>query len=117
MNQLELFTNSWGINSGFKHLADQLNDLVPAQGRCENPMSKNKHLERFRKASNLTYDLFNNGLGNRRSEFNAFFGFLPLPSPRHCDYISSTRWDQIEEKMETLITPIILAAAKEQGVK
>ena len=27
------------------------------------------------------------------------------------------RWEQIEERMEKVITPLILAAAKEQGVK
>ena len=45
MTQLELFTNNWGVNSGFESLRDQLNELIPASGRCENPMSKNKHLE------------------------------------------------------------------------
>ena len=41
MVQLELFTNNWGVNSGFARLRDELNNLIPASGRCENPMSKN----------------------------------------------------------------------------
>ena len=66
MKQLELFTNNWGVNSGFESLRDKLNDLIPASGRCENPMSKNKHLEKFRRAQNAAYDFFNNGLCNKR---------------------------------------------------
>ena len=115
MTQLNLFSSDWGINSGFKTLVDQLNDLVPFQGKCESPRSTNKYLERFRKSQNLLHDLFNNGLGNRRSEFKSFFGFVPLPNSRYS--VTATRWDQIEEEMEILFTPIILAAAKEQGVK
>ena len=40
--QLELFTNDWGINSGFKNLADQLNELLPFQGKVQFSRSKNK---------------------------------------------------------------------------
>ena len=43
--QQELFTNSWGVHSGFERLRDELNNLIPASGKCENPRSKNKHLE------------------------------------------------------------------------
>ena len=56
MKQLELFTNNWGVNSGFESLRDKLNDLIPAAGKVANPMSKNKHLEKFRKAQNAAYD-------------------------------------------------------------
>jgi len=117
MTQLNLFSNDWGTNSGFKHLSDQLNDLIPFQGRCENPMSKNKYLERFRKAQNLLYDLFNNALMNRKSEFKSFFGFVPINTSRYSYPVTATRWEQVEEEMEILFTPIILSAAKEQGLK
>ena len=46
------------------NFCDKLEELLPFEGRCENPMSKNKHLEKFRKAQNAAYDLFNNGLCN-----------------------------------------------------
>ena len=49
MTQLKLFSNEWGLNEGFKPLADQLNELLPMEGKCEFPNSKNKHLEKFRK--------------------------------------------------------------------
>ena len=46
--QLELFTNDWGINSGFKNLADQLNELLPFQGKVQFSRSKNKQLEKLK---------------------------------------------------------------------
>ena len=44
--QEEMFQNPWGVNVGFKDLADKLCELLPFEGRCENPMSKNKNLEK-----------------------------------------------------------------------
>ena len=73
MNQLELFTNNWGVNSGFERLRDELNKLIPAAGKCEFSQSKNKHLEKFRKAQNAAYDFFNNGLCNKRGLFVSIF--------------------------------------------
>ena len=37
MTQLKLFSNEWGLNEGFKPLADQLNELLPMEGKCEFP--------------------------------------------------------------------------------
>ena len=71
--QQELFTNSWGVHSGFERLRDELNKLIPASGKCEKPNSKNKHLEKFRKAQNAAYDFFNNGLCNKRGLFVSMF--------------------------------------------
>ena len=72
--QQELFTNNWGVNSGFKTLVDELNALLPMSGRCEKPLSDNKNLEKFRRAQNATYDFFNNGLANKRPLFVSIFG-------------------------------------------
>jgi len=117
MTQQELFTNSWGLNSGFEKLNEALSELVPLQGKCDSPRSKNKNLERFRIASNLIYDLFNNALGNRRAEFRQFFGFMPLPGNGEQYRIFGERWKQIEDKMEPILTEIMFKAAKEQGIK
>ena len=121
MTQLRLFSNSWGVNSGFKHLADKLDELIPFEGRCESPMSKNKNLEKFRRAQNAVYDFFNNGLCNKRGLFVSVFGD---DLDRHCiptqssfRYFTRTSWEQWEDRIEELLTPIILAAAKEQGIK
>ena len=115
MTQQELFTCSWGVNSGFLPLQEKLNELVPFEGSVEFPRSKNKNLEKFRVAQNLLHDLFNNGLGNRKEHFRIFFGFVPVPGWRHT--ITKTRWEQIEQEMEPLFTKIMLDAAKEQGVQ
>ena len=109
--QQEMFTCSWGINSGFKHLQEELDCLVPFQGMCENPRTKNKYLEKYRQASNAAYDLFNNGLCNRKPLFKKIFGFAP-----NTRYASSVSWKQWEERVEEIFTPIMIAAAKEQGV-
>ena len=115
MVQLELFTNNWGVNSGFESLRDKLNELIPAAGKVANPMSKNKHLEKFRRAQNAAYDFFNNGLCNKRGLFVQIFGEAPTQSSFR--YFTKVSWEQWEDRVEKILTPIILAAAKEQGVK
>ena len=112
--QLELFTNSWGINSGFKHLVEELNDKLPLIGKVEFSRSKNKHLDKFRRAQNLLHDLFNNALMNRRAEFKVFFGFVPINTNGN---VSAQRWDQVENEMSEHMIEIIFDAASEQGLK
>ena len=125
MNQLELFTNSWGVNSGFERLRDELNNLIPASGKCEFSQSKNKHLEKFRKAQNAAYDFFNNGLCNKRGWFvsifaeneNYYIDKWNIPTMNSFRYFTRDSWDMWEDQIERILTPIIIAAAKEQGVK
>ena len=125
MVQLELFTNSWGVNSGFESLRDKLNDLIPAAGQCESPRSKNKHLEMFRKAQNAAYDFFNNGLCNKRGLFVSIFAqnesyYIDkwnIPTQNSFRYFTNDSWKMWEDNIEKIFTPIMLAAAKEQGVK
>ena len=66
MTQLKLFSNEWGLNEGFKPLADQLNELLPMEGKCEFPNSKNKHLEKFRKTQRIRKTLRSCKDGRRR---------------------------------------------------
>ena len=121
MVQLELFTSSWGVNSGFRRLADELHGLLPMQGRCSKPMSDNKHLEKFRKAQNAAYDFFNNGLCNKRGLFINIFGqdidTWNIPTYRSFSGFTKVSWEQWENHIEKIMTPIIIAAAKEQGIK
>ena len=113
--QEELFNNNWGVNSGFKHLADKLNELLPFQGRCEKPLSDNKHLEKFRRAQNAAYDLFNNGLGNKRNIFQSVYGWSV--GPRDTYNAGRMTWSHWEDRVEEVLTPIIIEAAKEQGIQ
>jgi hypothetical protein len=108
--QEELFSCSWGVNAGFKHLADKLNNLLPIEGKCANSRTTNKYLDKFRRAQNCAYDLFNNGLCNRRGEFRRMFdGYSPTPQ-------GEISWDQAEKTVEEMLTPMILQAAKEQNI-
>ena len=123
--QQELFTNNWGVHSGFERLRDELNKLIPASGQCENPRSKNKHLEKFRKAQNAAYDFFNNGLCNKRPLFVSIFAenesyYIDkwnIPTQSSFRYFNNDSWDMWEDNIEKIFTPIMLAAAKEQGVQ
>ena len=123
--QQELFTNSWGVHSGFERLRDELNKLIPASGKCEKPNSKNKHLEKFRKAQNAAYDFFNNGLCNKRGLFVSIFAenesyYIDkwnIPTMNSFRYFTKDSWDMWEDQIERILTPIIIAAAKEQGVQ
>tara|TARA_B100002019_G_scaffold55744_1_gene47873 strand:+ start:286 stop:687 length:402 start_codon:yes stop_codon:yes gene_type:complete len=125
MKQLELFTNNWGVNSGFESLRDKLNELIPAAGKVANPMSKNKHLEKFRRAQNAAYDFFNNGLCNKRGLFVSIFAqnedyYIDkwnIPTMNSFRYFTKDSWKMWEDNIEKILTPIIIAAAKEQGVK
>ena len=112
--QEELFKNPWGINQGFSHLNNNLNDLLPFEGRCEFPNSKNKALDKFRRAQNAAYDLFNNGLCNKRALFKSIFGWSV--GVRDTSYATKMQWSMWEDRVEEVLTPIMLEAAKEQGV-
>ena len=113
--QEKLFSNEWGINVGFKKLADQLSEMLPMMGACEKPRTVNKNLDKFRRAQNAAYDLFNNGLCNKRPLFKDIYGFAP--GTRDTYNASRMQWSHWEDRVEEVLTPIILAAAKEQGIK
>ena len=97
------------------YIIDQLDDLVPFQGACEFPRSKNKALDKFRRSQNVVYDFFNNGLMNRRSEFVGIFGDAPYVSSFRS--FSSVSWDQWEDFIAPQFRKIIMDAAEEQGIR
>ena len=113
--QEKMFKNPWGVNEGFKHLQEKLDELLPLMGRVEFPNSKNKALDKFRRAQNAAYDLFNNGLGNKQSLFKKIYGWSV--GVRDTSYAQKSTWTHWENRVEEVLTPIIIAAAKEQGVK
>lgn len=91
----------WNNDSSQCNLIDRLHSLIPAAGEVPDK-KKNKALEKFRKASNCYYDLYNNGLCNRAAEFYKVFGFSGLQSDA----------PRIEERMNQ----IVKEAAAEQGI-
>ena len=122
--QQELFTNNWGVNSGYKTLVDELTALLPMEGRCEKPLSTNKNLEYFRRAQNAIYDFFNNGLCNKRGLFVDIFAenesyYIDkwnIPTMNSFRSFTKDSWTMWEDQIEKIFTPIVLKAAKEQGL-
>lgn len=112
--QEELFDTPWGLNIGFERLQQKLDELIPWSGKCEFPKSKNKHLDKLRRAQNAAYDLFNNGLCNKKNHFKKIYGWSVDRSDIR--YASKSDWAFWERKVERVLTPLIIAAAKEQGV-
>jgi hypothetical protein len=101
----------WNHSGLHQHLVDPLNELVPISGEVPNKR-KNPALEKFRKASNCYYDLFNNGLCNRAREFYGVFKIASSHYKRVGSYgdYSDRLYELVEEKMDE----IIFAAAQEQ---
>jgi hypothetical protein len=104
-------TSFWNTNSQLQAVADQLHKLVPMEGSVANP-KKNRALEKFRKASNVYYDLYNNGLCNRAREFRSVFGFGSTVYKRGQYSYHSELYHTVEVVMEN----IVRAAAREQSI-
>lgn len=106
-------TTLWGGKSEFQEIVNKLSKLIPSAGEVPHGKGKNKALERFRKAQNVYYDLYNNGLGNRSRAFSKVFGFASGPYRYAPGEFSQNMFDLVEEKM----IEIVKDAAKEQTIK
>ena len=111
--QEELFKNPWGCNQGFSTLNNKLNDLLPVEGRVENPNSKNKNLDKFRRAQNAP-TICPTMVFVTNEDFLKLS--LVLPTMRDTYYATSMTWKCWEDRVEEVLTPN-LEAAKEQGIK
>ena len=102
----------WNNNGRFQMYVKELDALIPDAGEVNEPR-KNKALEKFRVASNCYYDLYNNGLCNRASEFRQVFG---IPSTKYRERVG--RYLDFVEEMydltEQAMDEIIINAVKEQ---
>ena len=105
--------------SDLENMIDQLDERVPVQGRCEFPNSKNKKLDRFRRAQNVIYDLFNNGLGNRRDQW-VYTMKMAVPIATHNEVYrygirtDAEYWNNIEDRVAPAFREIIMEAVLEQ---
>jgi len=104
----------WNNTGKNQILGDQLQKLVPASGAVLNPR-KNPKLEKFRKAQNCYYDLYNNGLCNRMAEFRGVYGF-GASNYKRADRSYPDFSDALYRIVEELLDLIILEAAKEQKI-
>lgn len=104
----------WNHNGTYEHFAQELRKLIPIEGEVPNKR-KNPALEKFRKASNCYYDLYNNGLYNRAREFYHVFkiasgNYKYLPGAHRM--FMEELYVQVEAKMDE----VILAAMNEQAL-
>lgn len=97
--------------SDLEIIIDKLQELVPMSGPCEKRYTKNKALDRFRRANNVIHDIFNNGLMNRGRELkvlNLRVRDLPIWAS------NSDKWDIIERRIEPVYRKIVMDAVLEQ---
>lgn len=106
----------WNNKGTFESAAKKLSGMIPIEGSVEFPRSKNKKLEKFRKACNCYHDLYNNGLMNRAQEFRQVFGIASSQHKRLTRY-SVTFSPSLYEKVEEQMDAIVYAAAIEQGLE
>lgn len=100
----------WNDRGTHNDKAKALQDLIPIAGAVPHRRTKNLHLERFRKAMNAYYDLYNNGLWNRAREFANLFKLYGLREVmRHGKLNESTT-----KAIEIMMDEYVLLAYKEQ---
>jgi len=108
----------WNSTNPLAPFADKLHELVPASGEVEDKR-KNRALEKFRKAVNCYYDLYNNGLCNRASEFYSVFK-LASSKYKQTKYGKYGRYttfmDCLYDELEPLMDVIVVKACEEQGI-
>ena len=91
---------------------DKLQELVPFKGECEKRYTKNKALDRFRRANNVIHDIFNNGLCNRGRELKVLnISKNALGLSYNMD---SKDWDNVEKRIEPIYRDIVMDAVLEQ---
>lgn len=69
----------WNEEGFHQTIAEALQGLIPAIGEVLEGKTTNKALERFRRAQNCYYDLYNNGLINRAREFSTLYRIAGVP--------------------------------------
>lgn len=97
-----------------RHMAviEQLHALIPTEGAVASPR-KNPKLEKLRRAINCYYDLYNNGLCNRASEFARVTGIAASRHKQGYGRYSPQLYTLLEERMDAIIAD----AAAEQNIE
>ena len=113
----------WNKTGRFQDYYNELWKLIPGSGSLPNPRSKNKCLERLRKASNAAYDLNNNGLCNRAQSFSKIFGVAGLNfrsgwrsfnNRGGYQYFTQDDFNRLNKIIDSKLDYMILDAALEQ---
>ena len=98
----------WNEQGTYQIIAEALQGLIPAIGEVPEGKTTNKALERFRRAQNCYYDLYNNGLINRAREFSTLFKIAGVSREVKRNFysnflVSSDTEDAIDNKMDRFI--------------
>ncbi len=94
-------------------IIEKLNDMVPLTGPCEKRFTKNKALDRFRRAQNVVHDIFNNGLMNRGRELRVIDKNLrTIDLPIFAS--NKDKWDIVEDRISNQYRKIVMDAVLEQ---
>ena len=107
---LNMSDTYWDDKGRYNDEINALQAIIPRSGSVAYPRSKNKHLERFRKAMNAYYDLYNNGLWNRAREFANLFKFYGLREVMRYGELS----DGTRRAIDITMDEYVLLAYKEQ---
>jgi hypothetical protein len=101
----------WNGKGQYQEAVTQLQKLLPKEGEVNEPR-KNKALEKFRRASNCYYDLYNNGLCNRACEFRRVFDIAAskhvLAQHGFCCTYTPELFEAVEKKMDAIIAEAVL---------
>ena len=105
----------WESKGLYQAEADALQKLLPPFGEVPDNKMANKYLERFRKAVNCYYDLYNNGLCNRAREFSTVFRIPGVPREIKQNYRYNTLvFPATEVAIDAKMDQIVLLAYEEQ---
>lgn len=105
----------WEGTGKYSSAVEQLNKLIPESGSVTKPRSANKLLERYRKATNCYYDLYNNGLMNMMATFRSVF-HIAAGRYRIVTQHGHNYYPEFYQLVEDAYDDIILSAAKEQNI-
>lgn len=102
-------TSYWHSSGTHQDKADKLQKLIPMSGSVSDP-KKNPKLERFRKAVNVYYDIFNNGGINKSRYVKPYFGVVlsDFGGTYNVDY------ERIAPHLDKAMDKIVLEAYDEQ---
>jgi hypothetical protein len=94
----------WNDRGRYNDEAKALQALIPMVGAVPYRRTKNMHLERFRKAVNAYYDLYNNGLWNRAREFANLFKLYGLRDVMRYGELNENTTRTIESIMDEYVS-------------
>ena len=99
----------WNQKGTFQDLANKLEKMVPIMGECED-----KRVERFRKAVNAYYVIYNYGCCNIASTKVSYY-FPGVMGIIRSNY-RRPDWEAVEEITEPIMDEIVEKVAKKVGL-